>query len=377
MSLGPDGQPDPEKPYPDEPVVRTFQELMGLAKDDKEEPDERGRRRGFVRSCGEAFDAVMGGRGAYALSNEESKEADLHGLKCRMEMNTRLGGQTSVSIIPRVGEAPEGLPEWKAPSMGPMMPVQASQSSNTSSPLVARDPAAADYGIPTGSPPIDGVSPEGKALLYAMLDARRALTPTDTPKLDQYTAQIEGCLKNSRARGNLDLQQHFYCILPKDPYRACLGGRIAAYRLEPACKGLQPNVVEAIEHCFQVSDLTTFEGKPATFFKEPGKEWRLKAFKDAFVAKAGARDFDVLAENAIINEYYARVNPEGRPRRVVDTWPKWTPDQPRYVDIRALQRAGVEVTSPSEPSEPSPSPAALAGEGVCTTPPTGTVASDD
>lgn len=314
-------------------VVRMREEVLG-APSGKE----------ATRPCGEAFDAILGSRSAYTLRTPQAgAPPDLHAIDCHVEINTRLNGQVTVSVVPL-------LPAWTMPE-AIKVPDFRAQPLN---PLVARNPWNARYGIPADAPALAGKTLADGELLYAMLDVRLSLAP--------FEKQVEACLKNSRARGNLDLQHHYYCQLPKDPYRACLGGRIAAYRLEPACAGKAPNVEEAIAFCFEKSDLKTEAGVPALFFREPGKEWRVKAFRDAFLVARGVKDFDVGQENAIVDAFAAALGVD-RPRRVVDTWPKWTPEQPRYVAAWTAQEQG-RRRLPSRPE-------------VCTTPPTVQAQSED
>lgn len=323
-------------------VVRMREDLLGV---------NSGRE--ATRTCGEAFDAIYGSRSAYTLKLGAGQESmadvsssspiDLHAVQCRVEINTRLGGQATVSVIPL-------LPQWKVPSAFKRPDFRGLPMN----PAVGRNPWKTWYGIPASAPAIAGITPQKGELLYAMLDMHTALAPFDK--------QVESCLKNSRARGNLDLQHHYYCQLPKDPYRACLGGRIAAYRLEPACAGKMPNVDEAISFCFERSQLVKEDGAPATFFSEPDKQWRVKAFRDAFLVVNAVKDFDIEQQNEVIDAFYKALGKE-RIRRVIDTWPTWTPDQPRYL-AQWEQQSWMRRRLPPRLN-------------VCETPPKGSAPSED
>jgi hypothetical protein len=167
------------------------------------------------------------------------------------------------------------------------------------------------------------------------------------------------CIKNQRAVAWTDLQAHFYCEFPlqylvsedgKTPYRMCY--------IRALLKGIEDGAKnpheEAFNECWAHTD----------FFKDAQKgEMRTKAYRYVMWVKQGALDFNIEDENDVINKIYGVQNPRvavERPRRIMDTYPNWLPDQPRYNKIREYQKAmqdKIKGLTPMAPPVVAPFPA--------------------
>jgi hypothetical protein len=177
-------------------------------------------------------------------------------------------------------------------------------------------------------------------VLEAMEDVRTVF------KSDQGEGMKERntCLKNQRAAAWTDLGAHYYCQFPLNqngniPYRDCYSRALlksianaAANPPVPPARPKNPHD-EAFTECWADTD----------FFKDAQRgEMRAKAHRYMMWVKQGALDFNIEDENDVINKFYGVQNPDAaveRPRRIVDTYPNWLPDQPRYNKIREYQKA--------------------------------------
>ena len=115
------------------------------------------------------------------------------------------------------------------------------------------------------------------------------------------------CLKNARAGGWLDIQAHYYCLLPYGSLRTCYSQKLVDTR--------KPDV--AYGACIENGSA---EGKWVHTTQG-------HVFKYIMFTQQGAADFNLESENEPINDFYKSLGVE-RPRRALDTFPKWLPDQP-------------------------------------------------
>jgi len=160
------------------------------------------------------------------------------------------------------------------------------------------------------------------AVLQAMKDVKaRFSTVPNTARND--------CLKNARASGWLDIQAHYYCLLPYATVRNCYSRKLieSASSIDASVRAKAAAI--AYETCFDPKN------KPST-----DAAWihanQQAVFKYIMFTKQGVVDFNVDSENKVINGYYSFIK-ESRPRRANDTYPTWLPNQPRYDRIRELQ----------------------------------------
>ena len=263
------------------------------------------------RNCKEVLAQIQGGGDNLGLKVEG--EVSVESLTCQVEINTRLGGELTVSIIP-LGES------WKLPADAR----EFKKRFLSLNPWVGRDPSSLKIKTNVSLLPALGQSqlaPTDGEVLYFLLDLQKTLNAP--------WGQVEGCLKNSRAVNQMDLQHHTYCQLPKDPYRQCLGSRISAYKADPLCQGKAANVAEAVDFCFKQSNLQNSKGETADYFRS--QPWRYEMFKEVFLVSNGLKDFDLEKQNAVLDRFYKEIGKE-RPRKINDSFPAWSLNHPRYIE---------------------------------------------
>lgn len=153
---------------------------------------------------------------------------------------------------------------------------------------------------------------------------------------DEANKELRTCLRNARAHSWMEIQAHFYCILPYD-YRACysnilVDGVKGINTLPPqeAVKELVTVMHDGFDSCFAPGanfDLAKdFPNDGATI---------VAAFKYANFVKQGVMDFNLSQENELINDFYRQIDVT-RPPRLLD--PKdWTAQQVRFTEVRKLQ----------------------------------------
>ncbi len=147
------------------------------------------------------------------------------------------------------------------------------------------------------------------------------------------------CLRNARAAGWLDLQAHFYCMLPYGGERTCYSGTLI--RETDSVKNAKTALekIQILMKAFDTSFKTCFApGAPYDFMKTFGQQDGVvvsNAFKYVMFVKQGVMDFNIEAENNLINTFYSKIN-EPRATRLLDP-ETWTADQMRYGNARASQ----------------------------------------
>lgn len=158
------------------------------------------------------------------------------------------------------------------------------------------------------------------------------------------------CLRNARANGWIDIQAHYYCILPYEPHRKCYSTGLVT-KTEALKKARETGAVQITDlqyaakvREFMEESLTACRSKPG--FKDFSDD-QINIFKYVMFTISGVMDFNVEAENALINDFYAEIKAidsqtPSRPTRITDTVP-WKPEQKRYADIRATQAPRVKL----------------------------------
>jgi hypothetical protein len=230
-----------------------------------------------------------------AVSPDASQE-------CYVEINPTGGQGFSVAII-GLDASGNGLKSWSG-SPGPA-------------------PAPANGGAPqpvsAGPPRKVNVTMDHDSVLNAMLALHT-----------QFNAAVQernDCLKNARASGWLDVQAHYYCLLPYADLRTCYSTKLIEVASNPDPKVAATAPVAAYDACF-----TSATSGNAKWLNDNQQA----VFKYIMFTKQALFDFELGSENSAINDYYAKIG-EPRPRRVIDTYPDWLPDQPRYEVIRKAQ----------------------------------------
>jgi hypothetical protein len=170
------------------------------------------------------------------------------------------------------------------------------------------------------------------------------------------------CLRNGRAYEWLDLQSHFYCILPYK-VRQCYSGKLvegtATIHQQPTPAAKLGMLVGAMNKAHKDCFVTGPFKWENDFSAQDAVEID-KAFQHVMFVKQGVMDFSLLHEQQIINKFYGdpEVQQGGglpslcsnkkttancvRPPRLLDPAP-WTSSQQRYVEIRSMQTARIKL----------------------------------
>ncbi|MEZ4740862.1 MAG: hypothetical protein R3B45_00165 [Bdellovibrionota bacterium] len=188
------------------------------------------------------------------------------------------------------------------------------------------------------------------------------------------------CLKNARATPWQDIQAHYYCQLPLSGARTNFANRLVELRssllklsaltkklktdttlssaerksLQNKIGNIAASTKKAItdSKCGDPDDIKntnifciSFKEHLADlpFFK---KEENSKAFAYIMYIRTGVMDFNIESQNEVINKFYKDVLKQERPRRVLDPYPSWLADQPRYNFIRQMQLDGLNSATP-------------------------------
>jgi hypothetical protein len=188
------------------------------------------------------------------------------------------------------------------------------------------------------------------------------------------------CLRNGRAVDWLDLQAHFYCILPYSPHRQCYSTSLVdltqGIGSEPDANKRMAKLFTAYNQSF---DKCFGKGKIRDqndpMYQDPNADQALnetyKIFKTIMWTKTGLMDFNIEWSNATINAFFEQVkqqNPQikGRFVRLLDptdyvandpTRPPgygWRPNQLRYDNIRFAQSSGLSRIPAPQPPPPPP-----------------------
>jgi hypothetical protein len=243
------------------------------------------------------------------------------GSSCRILNNTRLEGQHTLSIIK------------EAPASVFSHPVETGEVPGS---LIARD--------------LTLVKEDGNTLTD-LLNDMDSVIGSYKDEFQVHSSETGGCLRNSRIANNTDIQAHMYCRIPHHA-RRCFGGLINEYKMHcpraklpsdqrPWVKTYAPDIKKAFETCFIGTDKNAFrngKGELFPYFREQGKEWRAKLFLLGFDSIEGMRDWSIESQIAVIQ----KANNGFGNRRVVDSYPDWSEDQPRYGNIALIQSANRE-----------------------------------
>jgi len=229
---------------------------------------------------------------------------------CHVEINPTGGDGFSITII-GLDASGRGISSYAPPSASPV-------------------PAAVNGGavLPVASGPAQAVNVtmDHDAVLDAMLALRT--------KFNASKAERNDCLKNARASNWLDIQAHYYCLLPYNDIRTCYSTKLIEQASSSDATTRARAALTAYATCFApptngAQDVRTAAAK--WLHENQGA-----VFKYVMFTKQGVVDYELTSESQTISDYYARIG-EPRPRRVNDTFPEWLPKQPRYVAIQKLQ----------------------------------------
>lgn len=192
--------------------------------------------------------------------------------------------------------------------------------------------------VTQGPPRTVNVTMDAATVKTAMVALKQQFGTTGYNKVSNEVRN--DCLKNARTSvaGWLDIQSHYYCLLPYSQVRECYSTKL----VEEATAGGQRAAIAPV---------TAYNACIAAPNATPEAKWlhanQEAVFKYVMFTRQGAGDFALESENEAINGYYQAIN-ETRPRRVNDTFPAWLPDQPRYEAIRKLQVAAQQgATTPA------------------------------
>lgn len=165
--------------------------------------------------------------------------------------------------------------------------------------------------------------------------------------LTEINRERNTCLRNGRAHSWLDLQAHFYCILPyqtRQCYSTALvnGTQGLSAITDPQVKlgTLLAAMNASYSQCFD-------PGKPYEFKKDFPNDGDTvsKAFKYVMFVRQGVMDFNVENSNELIEKFYASVKDLGTPKqpsRLLDPQP-WRAKQKRYAEIRQNQAGSIRL----------------------------------
>jgi hypothetical protein len=160
----------------------------------------------------------------------------------------------------------------------------------------------------------------------------------------------QDCLKNARAGAWTDIQAHYYCHLPYT-IRYCYSTILAEKK----------NPVKAFNYCSDASNQSDWNANRDQMFNSVGPggadwTWLLTnqgmIFKYIMFSQTGKTDFNIEAQNEVINATLG----SSRPRRAVDTYPRWVKNQPRYDALRSIQQGQGAAPTPLPQPQPQPTP---------------------
>lgn len=158
------------------------------------------------------------------------------------------------------------------------------------------------------------------------------------------------CLRNARATSWIDLQAHYYCIMPYEPHRKCYSTELVT-KTEALKKARETGAVTItdIQYALKVREFMG-ESIDACRSKSGFKDFsdsQIDTFKYVMFTIGGVMDFNVDAENSMINDFYSDISGSdsltpSRPSRITDPVP-WKAEQKRYADARATQAPRVKL----------------------------------
>ena len=175
------------------------------------------------------------------------------------------------------------------------------------------------------------------------------MTSSGTPNTNSHKER-NSCLRNARANGWLDVQAHYYCILPYDPHRKCYSTELVT-KTETLKKARESGQVQItdIQYAMKVREFmeeSLGACRNNTGFKDFTDD-QIAIFKYVMFTIGGVMDFNIEAENELVNGFYADIKAtdtqtQERPTRILDPL-TWRADQKRYADARAVQAPRVKL----------------------------------
>lgn len=158
------------------------------------------------------------------------------------------------------------------------------------------------------------------------------------------------CLRNARANSWIDLQAHYYCIMPYEPHRKCYSTDLVT-KTEALKKARETGAVQItdIQYALKVREFMG-EALDSCRTKNGFKDFsdsQIGIFKYVMFTIGGVMDFNVDGENALLKEFYSEIKrtdnqTPDRPSRITDPIP-WRAEQKRYADARATQAPRVKL----------------------------------
>ena len=252
-------------------------------------------------TCGQA-EEFLKGKPSTALDKDQ---------KCYMEINTTGNEAFAVSLV-GLGADGKGLTNWV----------------NTNKP---KDLKPGQLALVAKGPLMPGTVNalvDVPAVLAGMQELQKKFPLSNPQKVQERNT----CLKNALATGWLDLQAHFYCIVDLNPHRTCYANKLVEARqkgaADPSNLTFKNPFGYAYKICFEPTGVIPKEVFPV--------------FAYVMYTQTGVADFNIESANDVINQFYGVKQPSDwskRPRRTLDTYPTWLPDQPRYNKIREMQLA--------------------------------------
>jgi len=175
------------------------------------------------------------------------------------------------------------------------------------------------------------------------------MTSSGTPDTNAHKER-NSCLRNARANGWLDIQAHYYCILPYDPHRKCYSTELVT-KTETLKKARESGQVQItdIQYAMKVREFMD-ESLGSCRAKNGFRDFtddQIAIFKYVMFTIGGVMDFNIDAENDLLNSFYEELKTfdnqtPDRPTRITDPI-TWTPIQKRYADARAVQAPRVKL----------------------------------
>jgi hypothetical protein len=229
---------------------------------------------------------------------------------CHVEINPTGGEGFSVAII-GLGANGAGITSYSSPGSAP-------------APVAVNGGAV--QAVSSGPPRTVNVTLDHDAVLDAMVAANT-----------RFNAAIEernDCLKNARAAGWLDIQAHYYCLLPYNSIRTCYSTKLVEQASSTDAGTRAKAAITAYDTCLAppANGAADSRNQDAKWLHDKQEA----VFKYVMFTKQGVADFELVSENETISDFYTRIG-ESRPRRVNDVYPAWLMKQPRYDAIRKQQ----------------------------------------
>lgn len=302
---------------------------------------------GKLWACNDAFTF---GTGKIVTTNSSDK--------CYVEFDTEDQSWYTLSIINKGPNGTDGL------SYSPNAGLAAFTAAKTKS--VPLNPATANPNgliLQPGDVNVEISAPDAATILKVMKDLESKFQTSSNQNQERNT-----CLKNGRANQWLDLQAHFYCILPYSPHRHCystslvnetagidlIQGAVTKEVMAKVASGTLPK-----EKAAETIGAETRKRSVGTLIAAYNKSYnkcvgpkgnnplpadQAQVFRYLMFTKLGLMDFKVESQNDGIDAFYKSLRPaRERPRRVSDTMP-YMKNQPRFDKIRGTQMCVIDPT---------------------------------